>query len=80
VAGPGTYTKRPSRQATRGAPAARLCASHGEIAIFKREERVPEPGETERARRRGEEPYSRTVTTPGGGIAKGSPGYWDAFY
>ena len=38
-------------------------------------ERVPEPSETERARRRGEEPYSCTVTTPDGGIAKGSHGY-----
>jgi hypothetical protein len=39
------------------------------------EERVPEPSETERARRRGEEPYSRTATTPGDGIAKVSLGY-----
>ena len=38
-------------------------------------ERVPEPREPERGRRRGEEPYSCTVTTPDGGIAKGSLGY-----
>ena len=31
-------------------------------------ERVPEPSEPERGRRRGEEPYSRTATTPDGGI------------
>src|SRR3974390_1126540 len=30
------------------------------------------PVETERARWRGEEPYSRTATTPDGGLAKGS--------
>ena len=38
-------------------------------------ERVPEPSEPERGRRRGEEPYSCTATTPDGGIAKGSLGY-----
>ena len=38
-------------------------------------ERVPEPRETERGRRRGEESYSRTMTTPGCGIAKVSLGY-----
>ena len=43
--------------------------------VERGKERVPEPSETERARRRGEEPYSRTATTPDGGIAKGSPGY-----
>ena len=41
----------------------------------QREERVPEPRETERARGRGEEPYSRTVTTPDREIAKVSRGY-----
>ena len=35
-----------------------------------RRERVPEPSETERGRRRGEEPYSCTATTPEGGIGR----------
>jgi len=38
-------------------------------------ERAPEVRETERAPWRGEEPYSRTVTTPDAGIAKVSRAY-----